>query len=178
MNKLSGIEIKKIKSLTKEDLERSKVAKAHSKAKKFVRHEKVAGSIWQKENPFTDKQNALEDSLTWIFKIGDDRNRLNTNFQNYVKSKENEITARLRLNKIEDAHPDVLDAVDRYRKEVYNKILSDLNANRIAPSTVITGGSNYRGNMPKRERIERNAYERFKKVDKAVDKVVRQYEQL
>ena len=178
MNQLTGIEIKKVKTLTKGDLDASKIAKAHSKSIKYVRHKRVKGSIWQEKEPFTKEQNALEDSLTWIFKIGDDRNRLNTNFDNYINIKEEKIKASLNLQKIEDAPEDVLNAYDRYRKAVYNKILSDLNANRIAPSTVITGGSNYRGNMPKRERIERNAYERFQRVNNAVDKVIKQYRQL
>ncbi len=39
----------------------------------------------------------------------------------------------------------------------------------------ITGSSNYKGNFNKRESIERNAYERYKKVDNAVDRVVGQY---
>lgn len=178
LKKLTGIEIKKTKSLTKTDLKASKIAKAHSKSSKYVRHKRVKGSIWQKEEPFTKKQNALEHSLTWIFKIGDDRNRLNTDFNNYTSSKKNQIKEALNLKQIEDAPEDVLNAYDRYRKAVYNKILSDLNSNRIAPSTVITGGSNYRGNMPKRIRYEKNAYERFKRVDTAVDKVIKQYQQL
>ena len=165
--------------MTKEDIEYSKTAKAHSKAKKYVRHQKVKGSIWQKENPFTDEQNALEDSLTWIFRMGDDsKNRLNRDFQSYVKNKENKIKQRLRLKNIEDAPEDVLDAIDRYKKEVYNKISSDLRGKQVAPSMAITGSSNYKGNFDKRENIERNAYERYKKVDKAVDKVVGQYANL
>lgn len=42
----------------------------------------------------------------------------------------------------------------------------------------ITGSSNYKGNFDKRERIERTAYERYKKVDNAVDRVVEQYANL
>lgn len=176
LRKLTGIEIEKIQPTTKEDIEASKTAKAHSKAKKYVRHERVKGSIWQNDNPFTEEQNALEDSLTWIFRRGDDsKDRLNRDFQDYVKNKEDSIKRKLRLKNIEDAPEDVLDAIDRYRKEVYNKILANLRGKQVAPSMAITGSSNYKGNFDKRESIERNAYEKYKKVDKAVDRVVGQY---
>ena len=176
MKKIAGLEIEKIKPTTKEDIEASKTAKAHSKAKKYVRHKKVKNAIWQKDNPFTDEQNATDYELNWIFRMGaDSKNRLNTKFQEYVRSKENNIKQRLRLKSIEDAPEDVQDAMDRYRKEIYSKISSDLSANQKAPSMAITGSTNYKGNFDKRETMERNAYERYKKVDKAVDKVVGQY---
>ncbi len=110
----------------------------------------------------------------WLFSSGDS-NRLNTDFQGYVKNKEDGIKRRLKLNNIEDAPEDVLDAIDRYRKEVFNKILADLRGKQAAPSMTITGSSNYKGNFDKRESIERNTYERYKKADRAVDRVVGQY---
>ncbi len=137
----------------------------------------IQSTDWQEDNPFTEEQNRENYSLTWLFSSGD-QNRLNTDFQSYVKNKEDGIKRRLRLSNVEDAPEDVLDALDRYRKEVYNKILADLRGKQAAPSMAITGSSNYKGNFDKRESIERNAYEKYKKVDNAVDRVVGQYANL
>lgn len=103
---------------------------------KYARRKIVKGSIWQKDNPFTEEQNRENYSLTWLFSSGD-LNRLNTDFQGYVKNKEDGIKCRLKLNNIEDAPEDVLDAIDRYRKEVCNKILADLRGKGVAPSMAI-----------------------------------------
>ncbi len=143
-----------------------------------MKHERKAGSIWQKEEPFTKKQEAHFNSLTWIINFSGDKNRLNKDFQSKVNSKKNKILDSLQIEKIEDAPEDVQNAYDRYRKEAYNKVLSRLREHQTAPPMAVTGASNYKGNFDKRERIERRARENYKKINKTVDIIIKRYANL
>jgi len=170
IKKISGLKIKKIQEITKEDIELSNIEKAHSKSKKYLKHEKQKGSIWQKDNPFTKEQEWTWNSLTHY------PTDWNKEFKNSVDIKERQILKKLNLGKIEDAPADVQNAFDYYCKNVYQFIQEYNRAKQVAPPVSVVGSAKYpMHKIPKADAIRKKASEKLEKSKKTVDKITSQY---
>ena len=173
IKKLPGLEVEETKEFSEKEQKESQIKRIEGKSNKYLKHKKVEGSVWQKDAPFTKAQNDSFYNSTWIFsQTKDPENVLNIRFKEHTKSKEDEIKNRLKIEKIEDAPEDVQNAYDKYRKEAYNYYLVQMRAYEVAPSTVITGSSGYKGNIKKANNMRERAQEKLNNANNTVDKII------
>ncbi len=172
LKKISGLEIKEIAEITEAEKRESEIGRLESKQNKRLRHTKKEGSIWQKDRPFSQEQEQAEYSANWTFRVGKEY-RLNDGFNQNVEFKKNQILETLNLKSMEEASQKVQDAYDKYRKQVYEYYLNKVKASHVAPNPYVTGRSNYKGNISKRNSMDKNAYENLVKTTKQVDSIIR-----
>ena len=170
LKKIPGLKIERTKPITKEDVKASDIAKAHSKSRKWLKHEIREGNIWQKEAPFTKEEISSWNSLTHFPRDW------NKDFKESVNKKEKAILKQLNIQKIEAAPEDVQNAFDYYRKNIYENIRERNRARQIAPPMYVVGPAKYPTHrIPKAEAIENRASEKLKKAEKTLRKITYQY---
>lgn len=173
LKKIPGLKIERTKPITKEDVKASDIAKAHSKSRKWLKHEIKEGNIWQKEAPFTKEEISSWNSLTHFPRDW------NKDFKESVNKKEKTILKQLNIQKIEVAPEDVQNAFDYYRKNIYENIREKNRARQIAPPMYVVGPAKYPTHrIPKAEAIEKRASEKLEKAEKTLRKITYQYRDL
>ncbi|MCL4343900.1 MAG: hypothetical protein JRN26_04685 [Nitrososphaerota archaeon] len=121
---------------------------------------------WMTGNPFSSEEINSYNSMRTS------ESDLNREFRETVALKESKIKNKLNEYGIREMPPEVRDALDFYRKKLYEFLDASRRATLIAPSPMAVGPANYRGNAEMARKMENRGLDNLEHAQERLDRAV------
>lgn len=129
-------------------------------------YRKMSIENWLRERPFTTEE--VEGFNRYTYFPGD----INEEFNKVISDKEEEIREKLKRYGVAEFSARLKTAMYYYRRACYLYYLDKIRARSVAPSPLVVGFTNYKGNIGRAERIEAQARERIETAEKYLARAV------
>lgn len=161
-------EQKRIRPLTEffDTKEQQQLQERKEELKQKIEEKESENAPWMRKNPFTKEQVEMYNYFSYF------DSDINNFFNATVEATEQKIREKLAYYGVNKLTPEIEKALYYYRKALYESYLEEARARSVAPSIIVVGRTNYRGDFKRAERIREKAQEKIEAAKKHLENAV------